>query len=198
MTKPPSVLLCASGSGWYGDRGDELLDEQSSAGTGFLGEVCRDWEEATAPARDAGVRVVRMRIGTVLSADGGALTAMLPAFRMGCAGRIGSGRQWVSWIALDDLVGAMHHLLFADDVQGAVNMASPNPCTNADFTATLAQALRRPAVLPMPAGLVRLLFGDMGQALLLSGARLRPAVLETTGFRWLTPRLTDALRIELG
>jgi uncharacterized protein (TIGR01777 family) len=198
MSNPPRTLLCASAIGWYGDRGDEELDERSAAGTGFLSTVCQEWEEATAPARAAGIRVVLLRTGIVLAAGGGALRSMLPALRAGVGGRLGSGRQWMSWIALDDAIGAIHHLLASESVHGAVNLVAPHPCTNRDFTATAARALHRPAVLPVPGALVRLALGEMGQSLLLGGARIRPRVLVDSGFRFLQPELPGALHVELG
>jgi len=197
MPEPPRVLLCASAIGWYGDRGDQLVDESAAAGSGFLSDVCAAWEQATEPARRAGIRVVNLRFGTVLSGDGGALAALLTPFRLGLAGRLGIGRQWLSWIAIDDAIGAIHRLLFTEDIHGAVNIVSPAPCTNAAFTAILARVLRRPAVLPLPAPLVRLLLGEMGQALLLDGVRVRPAVLERLGFRFGAGTLDQALAQEL-
>jgi uncharacterized protein (TIGR01777 family) len=198
MSTPPRTLLCASAIGWYGDGGDAELDESAPAGSGFLSTVCRDWEEATAPARAAGIRVVLLRTGIVLAADGGALRTMLPMFRAGLGGRLGGGRQWMSWITLDDVVGAIHHLLANESVHGAVNLVAPLPCTNRDFTATLARALQRPALLPVPGGLVRLAMGEMGQTLALDGARIVPRVLLESGFRFLHGDLAGALTAELG
>ncbi len=198
MGKPPPTLLCASAIGWYGNGGDDELDESAPAGSGFLAALCRDWEEATAPARSAGIRVVHLRTGIVLAADGGALNAKLPVFRAGLAGRLGSGRQWMSWIALDDVVGANQPLLASASVHGAVNLVAPAPCTNRDFTATLAGVLHRPALLPVPGALVRWGLGEMGQALVLAGARIRPRVLVGSGFRFRHGELAAALAAELG
>ena len=151
----PRVWVCASAIGFYGDRGDERLDEASRAGEGFLPDVCRQWEAATAPAADAGIRVVRLRIGIVLSPAGGALAKMLPPFRMGAGGRLGDGKQYMSWIALDDVVGAIHHLIMHDTLAGPVNAVAPHPATNLEFTKTLGRVLHRPTIFPMPAPVAR-------------------------------------------
>jgi uncharacterized protein (TIGR01777 family) len=196
--RPPRVLISASAVGYYGDRGDEALVEESPSGTGFLAGVCRAWEASAAPAAGAGIRLVTLRLGVVLAAGGGALARMLPPFRLGLGGPVGSGRQVVSWIALDDVVGAIHHLLFADSVAGAVNACAPGSVTSADLARTLGRVLRRPALLPLPAAAVRLAFGEMGEVLLLESARVRPARLVASGFRFLHPDLEGALRCELG
>lgn len=196
LKKPPGVFLCASAVGFYGDRGDQVLTEEDAAGEGFLAEVCKAWEAAAEPARASGVRMVHLRFGTILSARGGALAKMLQPFRMGLGGRIGSGHQWMSWIALDDAVGALLHLL-ESDLSGPVNGVAPGAVTNRAFTATLAQVLGRPAFLPVPAMAVRLAFGEMGEALLLSSCRARPARLSESGFDFLEPDLGGALRREL-
>lgn len=198
LDRPPRVFVSASAIGYYGDRGDAPLDETSEPGAGFLAEVCRAWETAAAPAADAGIRVVLARIGVVLAGRGGALATMAPPFRLGLGGIVGDGRQVMSWIALDDLIGALHHLLFADDVRGPVNATAPEPATNATFTRTLGAVLHRPTVLPLPAPAVRLLFGEMGDAVLLGGARVLPRVLLASGFRFLHADLAEALRDELG
>lgn len=198
LERPPRVLISASAIGFYGDRGDEPLDETSPPGTGFLADVCRAWEAATAPAADAGIRVVLARIGVVLAGRGGALATMAPPFRLGLGGVVGDGRQMTSWIALDDLVGALHHLLFADDVRGPVNATAPEPVSNATFVHTLGHVLHRPTVLPLPAPAVRLLFGEMGDAVLLQGARVLPRALRASGFEFLHADLADAMRDELG
>lgn len=197
VKKTPAVFLCASAVGFYGDRGDEVLTEESSAGSGFLAEVCQEWEGAAEPARSAGIRTVHLRLGTVLSYRGGALVKMLPAFRMGMGGRIGSGRQWMSWISLDDAVGAAVHLL-SHDLSGPINGTSPNPVANREFTKSLSRVLHRPAVLPLPATAVRLAFGEMGESLLIGSCRALPARLQASGFQFAEPLLEGALRRELG
>jgi uncharacterized protein (TIGR01777 family) len=178
----PQVFVCSSAVGYYGSRGDEILRERSAPGSGFLADVCRDWEAATEPAMAAGIRTVQMRTGIVLSPDGGALSKMLMPFKLGAGGRIGDGRQWMSWIDAQDMVGAIHHILRTDLVQGPVNMVAPKPVTNAEFTRTLAKVLNRPAVLPMPEFAVKLAFGEMGEALLLASQRVEPAQLVTSGY----------------
>lgn len=198
LANPPRALIAASAIGYYGDRGDDRLTEDSPPGTGFLADVCRQWEAATEPAVQAGIRVVNLRTGVVLSAVGGALARMLTPFKFGLGGIVGSGRQYMSWIALDDLVAAIRHLILADDVSGPVNAVSPNPVTNREFTKTLGRVLRRPTILPLPAAVVRLLFGEMGQALLLASARIVRLRLQTSGFEFSHPHLEDALRHELG
>ncbi len=194
---PPPVLVSASAIGFYGDRGEEPLDEASAAGEGFLAEVCRRWEAALAPASGAGARTVRLRIGVVLSRHGGALAKMLTPFRFGLGGVIGDGRQVMSWIHLDDLVGAIEHALGSGDLNGPVNAVAPRPVTNRELTRVLARVLRRPAWLPMPATLVRLVFGEMGEELLLAGARVTPARLAETGYAFRFDDLESALRYEL-
>lgn len=196
MPGPPRTLIAASAIGYYGDRSDEV-DEGDPSGTGFLAEVCRQWEDACEPARRAGVRVVNLRIGVVLTAAGGALARMLVPFRLGLGGRLGCGRQGMSWVALDDVVGLIHHLL-SSQIDGPVNATAPEPVSNADFTRTLARVLRRPALFPVPAAAVRLALGDMGQALLLEGARVVPRRVLADGFTFAHPSLESALRFELG
>lgn len=196
MPQPPAALISASAVGWYGNRGDERLTEESPPGTGFLADVSREWEAATTPARDAGIRVVNPRIGVVLSTRGGALTKMLPPFRLGLGGPIGSGRQWMSWIALHDIVGVLRWLL-ESNLAGPVNATAPNPVTNREFASTLGHVLGRPAIAPLPAVAVRMLFGEMGQALLLDGAAILPARLQADGFSFAHPTLESALRHEL-
>lgn len=191
--RPPKVMVCASAIGIYGDRGDEVLREESAPGSDFLAEVSQQWEVATEPAARAGIRVVSLRIGVVLSPRGGALGRMLTPFRMGAGGRIGSGRQWMSWITLDDLVGVIQHALAADSLRGPVNTVAPNPVTNAQFTRVLGQALHRPAIFPLPAFMVRLMFGEMGEALLLGSQRVDCGKLVASGFRFRHPELKPAL-----
>jgi uncharacterized protein (TIGR01777 family) len=178
----PQVFVCSSAVGYYGDRDDEVLNEQSTPGTGFLAEVCRDWEEATKPTADAGIRTVSIRTGIVLTPKGGALGKMLLPFKMGVGGRIGDGRQWMSWIDVRDMVGAIHHLLKNDLLHGPVNMVAPKPVTNAEFTRTLASVLSRPAVFPVPAFVVKLAFGEMGETALLGSQRVEPAQLLGSGY----------------
>lgn len=196
--RPGQVLLSASAVGFYGDRGDEPVDERSGAGEGFLPSVVRAWEDATVAARNAGVRTVHLRLGVVLSAAGGALAAMLPAFRAGAGGPIGSGRQGLSWISLDDALGAMLFSLRDASISGAVNLVAPNPLPQRGFAKVLGRVLHRPAVAPLPALAVRMMFGEMGERLLLEGAFVRPGVLERSGFRFEHPSLEPALRLELG
>jgi uncharacterized protein (TIGR01777 family) len=198
LARPPRVLVSASAVGYYGDRGAEPLTEASPRGQGFLAEVAEAWEAAAEPARRAGLRVVHPRIGMVLAATGGALPRMLTPFRLGLGGVIGDGRQQVSWIALDDLVGALRHLLVTESLTGPVNAVAPGPVDNRELTRTLARVLGRPALLPLPAALVRLAFGEMGPALLLASARVLPVRLEATGFRFRYPALEAALRGVLG
>jgi len=192
------VLVCAAGIGFYGDRGDEVLTEESTPGEGFLAQVCREWEAATAPAREAGIRVVLLRIGVVLDPRGGALAKMLPPFLMGGGGRVGSGQQWFSWVSLEDLLGLIQASLFRQELQGPVNVVAPQPVRQEEFARTLGRVLSRPAVLPMPGAAIRALFGEMGQETVLSGARVRPAVAERLGFSFMHPDLESALRFALG
>ena len=180
----PKVFICSSAIGYYGDRGDELLNESSHPGSGFLPDVCREWEAATEPASDAGIRTVQIRTGIVLSSKGGALAKMLTPFKTGVGGRIGNGRQWMSWIDIEDMVGAILHVLNAETLRGPVNMVAPNPVTNADFTKTLAAVLSRPAIFPMPAFAVKLAFGEMGETVLLGSQRVEPAQLLQSGYRF--------------
>lgn len=189
----PSVFLSGSAIGIYGDRGDEVLDESSATGAGFLADVCREWEAATAPAADAGVRVAHLRTGIVLTPRGGALKKLLPLFRLGLGGRFGNGRQWQSWISLDDEIGAISHLL-THDVHGPVNLTSPNPMTNADFTKTLAHALHRPALFPVPAFGPALVVGrELADNLLFHSQRVAPTVLEDSQFDFRHRTLDTAL-----
>ena len=194
LERKPRVLVSASAVGCYGDRGDELLTEESAPGNDFLSQVCREWEAATLPAAEAGVRVVNIRIGIVLSGEGGALKKMLTPFKLGAGGRLGSGRQYMSWIALDDVLGVIKHALADERLRGPVNTVAPAPVRNAEFTKALGRVLGRPTVLPMPAFAVRLAFGEMGEALLLAGQRVVPKRLEETGYRFAYPDLEGALR----
>ena len=178
----PQVFLCSSAIGYYGDRGDEQLNEESAPGVGFLPEVCREWEAATRPAAEAGIQTVQVRTGVVLSPKGGALGKMLTPFKMGVGGKIGSGKQWMSWIDVEDMVGAIHHILKSDLLHGPVNMVAPKPVTNEEFTKTLASLLSRPAILPMPAFAVKLMFGEMGETVLLGSQRVEPSQLISSGY----------------
>jgi uncharacterized protein len=194
----PRVLVCASGAHYYGDRGDEVLTEESSGGRGFLADVVRQWEAAADPARAAGLRVVHLRTGPVQDAAGAGLPKQALMFRLGVGGRFGSGRQWLSWIGLDDITGAYLHALTHDDLAGPVNNVAPNPVTNAEFTATLARVLRRPAVLHVPALAPRLVLGEFADEMLFTSIRARPARLQATGYRFRFPELEPALRHTLG
>ncbi len=196
--RPPKVLACASAIGFYGDRSDEVLVEASSSGEGFLAEVCRDWEAATEPARRKGIRVVNLRFGVILSRHGGALAKMLTPFKMGVGGIIGSGRQYMSCIALDDCVGAILHALMQDSLSGPVNVVGPTPVTNGEFTKTLGKILGRPTILPMPAFAARLAFGEMADELLLCSNRVEPKKLLESGFPFQYPTVDLALRHALG
>ena len=198
LAGPPRTLVVASAIGFYGDRGDDVLDETSAPGEGFLPGVCQSWEASAAPAREAGIRVVHLRIGIVLTPAGGALGQMLLPFRMGVGGVIGTGRQYMSWVALDDVLGGVLHALRTEDLAGAVNMVSPNAVTNREFTKTLGRVLRRPTVFPLPAFGARLAFGEMADALLLASSRVVPGRLRDSGFEFRYPGLEDALRHLLG
>lgn len=197
LSQAPKVLVCASAIGYYGNRADEVLREESASGSGFLAEVCRDWEAAAASARKV-TRVVNLRIGVVLSPAGGALAKMLTPFRMGVGGIIGRGNQYMSWIALDDVVGAIHHALTQEVLRGPVNAVSPQPVTNREFTRTLGAILSRPTVFPMPAFAARLAFGEMADDLLLASTRVVPAALVSSGYCFRFPDLEAALRHLLG
>jgi uncharacterized protein (TIGR01777 family) len=194
LSRPPAVFLSASAIGYYGNRGDELLTEKSDAGTDFLANVCRAWENATGRAVEKGIRTVRARFGIILDAKEGALAKMLTPFRMGIGGRIGDGKQWMSWIAIDDVVNGLKYLMENGAVSGPVNFVAPNAVTNAEFTKTLGHVLSRPTLFPIPAFGVRLAFGEMGEALLLSGQRVKPGIMEESGFRFTWPTLEPALR----
>ncbi len=196
-TGMPGIFVAASATGYYGNRSDEELAEDSQRGSGFLAEVCEEWEAATTPAAEAGVRVVNLRTGVVLAKDDGALRAMLPAFRLGLGGPVGNGRQYMSWIALDDVVGAYLFALADDKLHGPVNAVAPQPVRNSDFVQALAKTLHRPAIFPLPAFVVHTLFGEMGESLLLASAKVRPARLEAAGFRHRHPELAGALQATL-
>lgn len=197
LRQPPATLILASAIGIYGDRGDEILDESSAAGNGFLAGVCQDWEAAADPARQAGIRVVHLRFGVVLGSGEGALQQMLPSFKVGLGARIGSGRQWMSWVGLNDVAAAVLFALERQDIVGPVNVTSPNPVTNADFTRTLARQLHRPAFLSVPAPAMKLLFGQMADEALLASARVNPQKLLDAGFQFSEPNLDQALAAAL-
>ncbi len=198
LQSPPKTLICASAIGFYGDRGTEILTESSPLGTGFLAELCRDWEAAAEPARQKGIRVVHLRIGVVLSPKGGALAKMLMPFQWGLGGIVGNGRQYWSWVAIDDVIGAIRHCLERSDVSGPINAVSPNPVTNYEFTKTLGGVLHRPTVFPMPAFAARLALGEMADELLLGSNRILPKRLEETGYQFRCPTLESTLRHLLG
>jgi uncharacterized protein (TIGR01777 family) len=197
-SRPPKTLVCASAIGYYGDRGEETVAEDDPPGTGFLPELCREWEEACAPAARKGIRVVNLRIGVVLAAGGGALGKMLPLFRAGLGGILGTGRQYVSWIALDDLAGIVLHVLEREELRGPVNAVSPCPVTNRELTEALAWHLSRPALLPVPAFALRLALGEMADALLLTGACVACRRLDDSGYRFRHPEIRAALSALLG
>jgi len=194
----PFVFVTASATGFYGDGADRILSEDDKRGTGFLAEVCEAWEREAAAARGFGIRVVKLRTGVVLTPAGGALAKLLPMFRAGLGGRLGNGRQWMSWISIDDLVGAFYHAVLDQRCSGPVNAVAPEPVTNAEFAATLARVLRRPAILPVPKTALKLAFGAMADETLLASARVKPARLLAAQFWFRHERLEQALRHVLG
>jgi uncharacterized protein (TIGR01777 family) len=194
LSSPPKVLVSASAIGYYGDRGEETLTDDSPPGRGFLSEVCRAWEAATEPARQHGLRVVQLRQGVVVSAEGGALAKMLPPFRLGLGGMLGSGQQYMSWIALDDVVGVIQHALVTEALQGPTNAVAPRAVTNQEFTKTLGKVLGRPTAIPLPAFAARLMFGEMADELLLASARVQPTKLLASGYQFRYPELEAALQ----
>lgn len=198
LERPPSVFVSASAIGYYGDRADEKLSEQCSVGQGFLAEVCQKWEEATGAAKKAGIRVVNLRIGAVLSKNGGVLSRILPSFKYGLGGIIGSGKQFMSWISIDDLIGIVLYVINHEGVCGPINVVSPEPVTNYVFTKTLGKILRRPTFFPFPAFLAKLVLGEMADELLLSSCRAIPQVLQESGYQFLYPDLKGALQYILG
>src|SRR5262245_19379300 len=198
LVKPPKVLLSASAIGYYGDRGETILREASPPGTGFLAEVCQAWEAATAPAVQRGIRVVHLRFGIVLSPAGGVLAKLLTPFRLGLGGVVGPGKQYMSWIALDDVLGVIQHALSTEAIQGPVNVVAPQPVTNQEFTTTSGKVLRRPTRFPLPAFAAHLLFGEMADALLLASTRVAPARLVASGYMVHYPELEPALQHMLG
>ncbi len=198
LPRPPGVMVSTSATGYYGDRGNELLREESAPGTNFIARVCQEWETAADPAREVGVRVVHPRFGIVLSTEGGALAATLPIFRLGGGGRIGSGRQYWSWIAIDDVVGAILHALESDSLEGPVNVVVPDPPTNAQYTRTLGRVLNRPTIFPLPGPVARVALGQIADELLLASARVEPAKLRESGYEYRYPELEGAFRHLLG
>lgn len=199
MSNPPKVFVCASAIGFYGgDRGDEVLTEDSAPGDKYISDLCQDWENAVAPARDAGIRVINLRTGVVLSPQGGALHKMLLPFKMGGGGIVGNGRQWWSWVSIEDLPRIILHCLQTDSLSGPVNAVAPGAVDNRAFTKTLGRVLRRPTVIPLPAFAVRLLFGEMGQELMLGSTRVEPTRLAESGYEFAFRDLEAALRSVLG
>ncbi len=198
LERKPRSLLSASAVGYYGNRGEEILTEESEPGKDFLAEVCREWEEATAHASSSGIRVALMRFGIILSSEGGALAKMLTPFKLGVGGRLGSGEQYMSWITLDDVVSAIEHLLADETASGPVNMVAPNPVTNSEFTKTLGRVLSRPTIFPAPEFALRLAFGEMADVALLASQRVEPARLKEAGYAFKYPELEAALRHVLG
>lgn len=190
----PKTLVCASAIGYYGDRADEILVESSAAGDGFLADVCRQWEAATKPAGAAGIRVANLRFGIILARQGGMLKKVLTPFRLGAGGRVGNGRQYMSWVALGDVVSAIQQVIEKGSLSGPVNVVAPNPVTNAEFTQVMGKVLSRPTVFPLPALAVRTLLGEMGEELLLGSQRVEPARLLASGFEFTYSQLEGALR----
>ena len=194
----PKVLVSASAVGFYGDAGDQVLDEESPPGSLFLSQVAKAWEDSTERAKQSGIRVVNLRIGFVLSKAGGGLSAMLLPFKLGLGGRVGSGLQYMSWIALDDVVRAVEHAILTDSLSGPVNAVAPHPVTNREFTQTLGRVLRRPTIFPLPALVARMVMGEMAGELLLASNRVSPSRLLASGFKFQFPGLESALRDVLG
>ena len=198
LAAPPKVLVCSSGIGYYGARVEGVANEQSPLGDGFLADVCYQWEEATAPAAEQGIRVVNLRTGIVLDPAGGTLERMLPPFKMGVGGKLGNGRQYISWLTLDDLLEIIHHALVTEQLQGPVNAVTPEPVTNIEFTKMLGRVLGRPTIFPMPTFAVHLIFGEMADETLLASNRAEPAQLLESGYTFRYPELEGALRYMLG
>ena len=194
LKEKPRMLICASAVGYYGNRGDEELTETSEPGTGFLSEVCQAWEQAVQPAVEAGIKVANLRIGMELTSHGGALQRVLPPFRLGLGGPVGGGRQWISWIAMDDLVGIILHCINNRRMTGAINAVAPNPVQNREFVQALGKVMGKPAITPVPAFAVKLALGEMGRELVLASTRVKPERLEQSGFEWQYPNIEDALR----
>lgn len=193
LENPPEVFVSASAVGYYGDQGSRILNEKSEAGSGFLADVCQEWEEATQDAKEKGIRTINLRIGMVLDSRGGALKAMLTPFKLGLGGVMGSGEQFISWITLNDLIAVIYYVIKQKEISGPVNAVSPQPVTNREFTKTLGKVLHRPTFLSMPAPLVKMVFGQMGTELLLGSQRVKPEVLLDRGYRYKNPELMCAL-----
>ena len=194
LAAPPKVLVCSSGIGYYGARVEGVANEQSPLGDGFLADVCYQWEEATAPAVERGIRVVNLRTGIVLHPAGGTLERMLTPFKMGVGGKLGNGKQYISWLTLDDILEIIHHTLVTEQLQGPVNAVTPDPVTNIEFTKTLGRVLGRPTIFPMPTFAVHLIFGEMADETLLASTRAEPAQLLASGYTFRYPELEGALR----
>jgi uncharacterized protein len=198
LSEPPSVMVSVSATGYYGDRGNELLTEESESGDLFLSEVCREWEAAADPAREAGVRVVHPRFGIVLTTEGGALGTTLPIFKLGGGGKIGSGRQYWSWVSFDDVIAAILYLMDNEGISGPVNVVTPDPPTNAEYTRVLGKVLNRPTFFTVPAPAARVMLGGIADELLLASARVEPVRLQQTGYSFRHPELEATLRYLLG
>ncbi len=198
VRKPPGVFISASAMGYYGSRGDEVLTEESGPGSGFLPEICTRWEASAAPAEKKGIRTLFMRLGVVLSPEGGALKRLLLPFSLGAGGRIGNGKQYLSWITIDDLLGALLHIISKEKISGPVNLVTPNPVTNREFSRILSRVLKRPAFFHLPRFLIEAVFGEMGREVLLGSTRVKPVKLEDSGYKFRNPGLEDALRYILG
>jgi len=194
LSTPPKVFLCASATGFYGNRGDEILDEDSAPGKGFLAGVCREWEEATRAASDAGIRVVNLRFGPIFSGEGGMLSKLLTPFKLGVGGKVGSGKQYLSWVAMDDVVGVINLALENDALRGPVNVVAPDAVTNLEFTKTLGKVLSRPTFFAVPEFAARLAFGEMADEMLLASQRVEPKRLAEAGYQFRYPNLESALR----
>ncbi len=193
LEERPHTLISGSAIGFYGNRGADIVDEGSPAGEGFLAGVCQQWEDATAPAAEAGIRVVNVRFGMVLSSSGGALKKMLLPFKLGLGGVVGDGKQYMSWVGIDDVAGMVQHIINTPSLRGPVNLVSPSPVSNRQFVRTLGQVLHRPSILPMPAFMARIMFGEMADELLLASTRVMPRLLMNTGYNFINSDLREAL-----
>jgi uncharacterized protein (TIGR01777 family) len=197
LSRKPKTFINASAIGFYGSRGAELVDEESGPGEGFLASVCRQWESATAPAEQAGIRVVKLRLGVILAKDGGIMGSMLRPFKLGLGGKVGSGEQIISWVAMDDVVAAINFILQHETLRGPINLVAPHPVTNEEFTKTLGRVLSRPTFMAMPAFAARLAFGEMADEMMLSSTRVTGKVLNGAGFKFQFPELEGAVRAML-